>query len=83
MHISRNVVRWAATLAVSLLGFAVVWEILSHLSPCLGIPPFAIPSLLRIAKSITTITPIDVAVTLARVIAALIVSFVLGRTHSQ
>jgi NitT/TauT family transport system permease protein len=63
---------------VSLLGFAVVWEILSHLSPYLGIPPFAIPSLLRIAKSITTITPIDVAVTLARVIAALVVSFVLG-----
>lgn len=63
---------------VSLLVFAVCWEILSHLSPYLGIPPFAIPSLLRIAKSITTITPIDVAVTLARVIAALVASFVLG-----
>ena len=63
---------------VSLLVFAVVWEILSHLSPYLGIPPFAIPSLLRIAKSITTITPIDVVVTLARVIAALIASFVFG-----
>lgn len=63
---------------VSLLVFAVVWEILSHLSPYLGIPPFAIPSLLRIAKSIATITPIDVAVTLARVIAALIASFVFG-----
>ena len=63
---------------VSLLVFAVVWEILSHLSPYLGIPPFAIPSLLRIAKSITTITPIDVVVTLARVIAALVASFVFG-----
>jgi NitT/TauT family transport system permease protein len=63
---------------VSLLVFAVVWEILSHLSPYLGIPPFAIPSLLRIAKSITTITPIDVAVTLARVVAALVASFVIG-----
>jgi NitT/TauT family transport system permease protein len=63
---------------VSLLVFAVVWEILSHLSPYLGIPPFAIPSLLRIAKSITTITPIDVAVTLARVIVALIASFAFG-----
>jgi len=63
---------------VSLLVFAIVWEILSHLSPYLGIPPFAIPSLWRIAKSITKITPIDVAVTLARVIAALVVSFVLG-----
>jgi NitT/TauT family transport system permease protein len=59
---------------VSLLVFALVWEVLSHLAPALGIPPFAIPSLLRI----TTITPLDVAVTLARVIAALIVSFVLG-----
>ena len=63
---------------VSLLVFAVVWEILSHLSPYLGIPPFAIPSLLRIAKSMTAITPIDVAVTLARVIAALIASFAFG-----
>jgi NitT/TauT family transport system permease protein len=44
----------------------------------LGIPPFAIPSLARIAKAITTITPIDIAVTLARVIGALIASFVLG-----
>ncbi|MGB6860819.1 MAG: ABC transporter permease subunit [Pseudolabrys sp.] len=63
---------------VSLLVFAVVWEVLSHLAPYLGIPPFAIPSFVRIARSITTITPIDIVVTLARVIAALIVSFVLG-----
>lgn len=63
---------------VSLLVFAAGWEALSHLSPGLGIPPFAVPSLLRIARSIATVTPIDVAVTLARVIAALIVSFVLG-----
>jgi NitT/TauT family transport system permease protein len=34
--------------------------------------------MLRIAKAITTITPLDIAVTLARVIGALIVSFVLG-----
>jgi len=63
---------------VSLLVFALAWEVLSHLAPTLGIPPFAIPSLLRIAKAITTITPLDIAVTLARVISALIVSFVLG-----
>jgi NitT/TauT family transport system permease protein len=63
---------------VSLLVFAIVWEILSHLAPYLGIPPFAIPSLVRIARSIATITPIDIAVTLARVIAALIASFVFG-----
>ena len=63
---------------VSLLVFAAIWEALSHLAPYLGIPPFAIPSFVRIARSITTITPLDIAVTLARVIAALIVSFVLG-----
>jgi NitT/TauT family transport system permease protein len=63
---------------VSLLVFAVLWEALSHLAPALGIPPFAIPSLLRIAQSIATLTPIDIAVTLARVIGALIVSFLLG-----
>jgi len=63
---------------VSLLVFALAWEVLSYLAPALGIPPFAIPSLLRIAKAITTITPLDIAVTLARVISALIVSFVLG-----
>ena len=63
---------------VSLLVFALAWEVLSHLAPARGIPPFAIPSLLRIAKAVTTITPIDIVVTLARVIGALIVSFVLG-----
>jgi len=63
---------------VSLLVFALAWEVLSHLAPTFGIPPFAIPRLLRIAKAITTITPLDIAVTLARVIGALIVSFVLG-----
>jgi NitT/TauT family transport system permease protein len=65
---------------VSLLVFAVAWETLSHLAPYLGIPAFAIPSFVKIAQSIATITPIDVAVTLARVIGALIVSFVFGVT---
>jgi NitT/TauT family transport system permease protein len=63
---------------VSLLVFAVCWEVLSYLAPYLGIPPFAIPGLLKIARSIATITPIDIAVTLARVIGALVVSFFLG-----
>lgn len=63
---------------VSLLVFAAAWEALSYLAPYLGIPPFAVPSLLRIATSIATITPIDVVVTLARVMAALIASFVIG-----
>jgi NitT/TauT family transport system permease protein len=63
---------------LSLLIFAVVWEALSHLAPTLGIPAFAIPSFARIGQSLLTITPVDVLVTLARVIGALILSFVLG-----
>src|SRR3569833_4486826 len=63
---------------VSLLVFAVFWEALSHVSPYLGIPSFAVPSLLLIAKRMAVITPLDVVVTLARVIGALIASFVLG-----
>jgi len=63
---------------VSLLVFAVCWEALSHVAPYLGIPPFAIPSFVKIAHSIAAITPIDIVVTLARVIAALIASFVIG-----
>ena len=51
---------------VSLLLFAALWEALSHLAPTLGVPPFAIPSLAKIAKSISTITLADIAVTLAR-----------------
>jgi NitT/TauT family transport system permease protein len=63
---------------VSLLVFALAWEALSHLAPYLGIPPFAIPSIVKIAKSLADITPRDIAVTLARVIGALIASFVFG-----
>ncbi|MGE0563953.1 MAG: ABC transporter permease [Pseudolabrys sp.] len=63
---------------LSLLAFAIVWETLSYLAPYLGIPPFAIPSWFKIAQSIVKITPIDILVTLARVLGALAVSFVVG-----
>ena len=53
---------------LSLLIFVVVWEVLSYFAPALGIPAFAIPSFVRIAQSMMTITPIDVVVTVARVI---------------
>lgn len=62
----------------SVLAFCVLWETASQFAPALGIPPFAIPSFVRIGQSLLTITPIDVAVTLARVIGALIVSFIVG-----
>jgi NitT/TauT family transport system permease protein len=63
---------------LSLVIFAVAWQTLSYLAPTLGIPAFAIPSFARIGQSLLTITPVDVIVTLARVIGALILSFVLG-----
>jgi len=64
--------------AVSILVLAVLWEALARLSPVLGIPPFAVPSFVRIGQSLLTIAPVDVLVTLARVVAALVVSFVFG-----
>jgi ABC-type nitrate/sulfonate/bicarbonate transport system permease component len=64
--------------AVSLLVFVAVWETLSYLTPVLGIPAFAIPSVTRIGQSLLNITFADVAVTVARVIGALVLSFVLG-----
>ena len=63
---------------ISILVFCVAWEVLSQLSPYLGIPPFAVPSFVRIGQSLMKITVIDVVVTLARVLAALAVSFVIG-----
>ena len=63
---------------VSVLVFAVLWECLSRAAPSLGIPAFAVPSWVRIARSMATITLADTAVTLARVIGALVASFALG-----
>lgn len=63
---------------ISIVVFLVAWQLLSLASPWLGIPPFAVPSLLRIGASFATITPIDIIVTLGRVLAALFVSFILG-----
>ena len=70
--------RFSRQAVLSVLIFVALWEGLSYLAPALGIPAFAIPSLARIGRSLLTITPIDVLVTLARVIGALIASFVLG-----
>ena len=62
----------------SLLIFVVAWEVLSYFAPALGIPAFAVPSFVRIGQSLLTITPIDIVVTVARVIGELILSFVIG-----
>jgi NitT/TauT family transport system permease protein len=63
---------------VSIAIFAAAWEALSYLAPALGVPAFAVPGLGRIAKSLATITPLDVAVTLGRVLLSLVVSFAIG-----
>ena len=63
---------------VSIAIFCVAWQTLSYFAPALGIPAFAIPGFAKIWASLIKITPIDVLVTLARVIGALILSFVLG-----
>jgi NitT/TauT family transport system permease protein len=63
---------------ISLLLFVVAWETLSFFAPALGIPPFAVPSFTRIGQSFLKITPIDIIVTVARVLGALVLSFVLG-----
>lgn len=63
---------------VAIVAFALAWQLLSVVSPMIGLPPFAVPSLGKIWDSLLKVTAADVAVTLARVGAALLVSFVLG-----
>lgn len=77
-HANELTGRFPRQAVISILVFCVLWEIMSRLSPWLGIPPFAIPSFVRIWESLLKITPIDVIVTLARVIGALVLSFVGG-----
>lgn len=62
----------------SLLLLAGGWEALSWASPYLGIPAFAVPSLTKVWAALLDVSPMDVVVTLARVLAALAISFVLG-----
>lgn len=63
---------------ISIVLLAALWQIMSYLAPTLGIPAFAIPGLGRIGESLLKITPVDVAVTLGRVLLSLVVSFVIG-----
>lgn len=63
---------------LSIVGLALIWEALAQAAPYLGIPPFAVPSFTKIWASLSAVTFIDIAVTLARVIAALVLSFVIG-----
>ena len=63
---------------VSIAVLAAIWQAMSYLAPTLGIPAFAIPGLGRIATSLMKVTPLDVAVTLGRVLLSLVLSFAIG-----
>jgi NitT/TauT family transport system permease protein len=63
---------------VSIIVLAMLWELLSHIAPVLGIPAFAIPGFGTIARSFADVTPLDVTVTVVRVLVALAISFVAG-----
>src|SRR6266849_1470506 len=67
--------RWGKETIVSLLAFAILWHFASMV-----LPPFVAPSWARIGKSLLDIAtrPDFIAITVARVGVALIVSFALG-----
>jgi len=67
--------RWPKETVVSLVAFAVLWHLASMV-----LPPFVAPSWARIGKSLLDIAarPDFIAVTVARVAVALVVSFTLG-----
>ncbi|MGD0050648.1 MAG: ABC transporter permease subunit [Vulcanimicrobiaceae bacterium] len=63
---------------VSLVVLALLWEAVSYFAPHLGIAPIAVPGFGKIARSLASVTPVDVAVTLVRVIVSLVISFICG-----
>ena len=67
--------RWPKETLVSLLAFAALWHLASMV-----LPPFVAPSWARIGKSLLDVAgrPDFIAITVARVAVALIVSFALG-----
>jgi NitT/TauT family transport system permease protein len=70
---ARMPFRLPRELVVVIVVFAVLWQILSYL-----VPPFVIPGWERIFKSLLSLRYDFVLITLARVAAALAISFVLG-----
>ena len=66
-------VRFPRETVLALLGLAAAWQVLS-----LFVPPFVVPGWERIFRSLAALRADFVLITLARVAAALIVSFALG-----
>ncbi|HEX3176708.1 MAG TPA: ABC transporter permease subunit [Methylomirabilota bacterium] len=65
--------RFPRETVLALLGLAVAWQVLS-----LFVPPFIVPGWPRIFRSLVSLRVDFVLITLARVAAALVVSFALG-----
>ncbi len=67
--------RWPKETIISLLAFVVLWHFASMM-----LPPFVAPSWARIGKSLVEIAgqPEFIAITIARVAVALVISFVIG-----
>jgi ABC-type nitrate/sulfonate/bicarbonate transport system permease component len=70
---ARAPLRFPREMIVALAVLAILWEIVSRF-----VPPFIIPGWERIFRSLITLRLDFVLVTLARVVVALVVSFVLG-----
>jgi len=70
---ARAPFRFPREMVIALALLAVVWELLSFV-----VPPFVIPGWERIFKSLIALRLDFVLVTLVRVVAALVLSFVLG-----
>src|SRR5215470_18828255 len=70
---ARTPLRFPREMVIALVLLAVAWELLSFV-----VPPFVVPGWGRIFRSLMALRLDFVLVTLARVAAALVVSFVLG-----
>ena len=70
---ARQPFRFPREMVVGLLALAVLWEMVSML-----VPPFVVPGWGRIFRSLAGLRLDFVLITLARVVAALLISFVLG-----
>ncbi len=70
---ARTPFRFPREMVIGLLVLAVAWEIVSRF-----VPPFIVPGWARIWKSLVGLRMDFVLVTLARVVAALVVSFAVG-----
>ena len=70
---SANLFRFPTETVVALLGFAILWEVLSYF-----LPPFAVPSWSHIAPAFLKLRFDYVAVTVMRVVGAMAVSFLVG-----